>query len=217
MWDNPIPMEYTNSEHCMAEIDPIKVNETESFSPEWSLSFKNKMSSDKFNPEIYTPQNVTQLSVYVPVNPGLCEEKQTTNKKVLVNFHPGNLVSGSDSFSGRKPAQMLSSMILRDNETIIVNVRYSLGPLGLWHFDEIPHMDGTDYSPNKNGQKSSRFSNQLIHEAIVSLLWVQRYISKFGGDQNKVIISGASAGSSIAHIVDLVLTKRWFDYYKFES
>ncbi|KAH7117122.1 Alpha/Beta hydrolase protein [Dendryphion nanum] len=69
-----------------------------------------------------------------------------------------------------------------NNSMVIVNFNYRVGPYGFLASKEI--ADEKALSLN-NGLKDQR---QLLK-------WVQKHISKFGGDPNHVVLGGASAGA----------------------
>lgn len=67
---------------------------------------------------------------------------------------------------------------LIDRDVVIVTINYRLGPLGFLAL-------GTEQVPGNAGMK----------DQVLALKWVKKNILKFGGDKNKVTISGYSAGA----------------------
>lgn len=67
---------------------------------------------------------------------------------------------------------------LMDREVVTVSINYRLGALGFLAL-------GTKEVPGNAGMK----------DQVLALKWVQKNIKKFGGNKNKVTISGYSAGS----------------------
>jgi para-nitrobenzyl esterase len=94
---------------------------------------------------------------------------------VMVWIHGGALVWGSGSeYKGDE---------LTKRDVILVTVNYRLGPLGFFAHPEL--------SEENNGTSG----NQGYKDQIAALAWVNKNISKFGGDPNNVTIFGESAGS----------------------
>ena len=105
------------------------------------------------------------LSVYAP--------QKAQKLPVLVWIHGGGYGLGSGN-------EDLSSIINTNNNGFIgVAIQYRLGAFGFMSSDEI-HRFGT---PNAG-----------ILDQTFALQWVQSYIHLFGGDPNRVTISGESAG-----------------------
>lgn len=94
---------------------------------------------------------------------------------VMVWIHGGALVWGSGSeYKGDE---------LTKRDVILVTVNYRLGPLGFFAHPEL--------SEENNGTSG----NQGYKDQIAALAWINKNISKFGGDPNNVTIFGESAGS----------------------
>ncbi|CAH1789747.1 unnamed protein product [Owenia fusiformis] len=93
-----------------------------------------------------------------------------TNKlAVIVNIHGGGLTKGS----GNRGATALCLM----NNVLFVTMNYRLGPLGFF-------TTGDDNAPGNVG----------LLDQQMAIRWVKRYISKFGGDPNRITIMGDSGG-----------------------
>ena len=74
-------------------------------------------------------------------------------------------IPGGTFVVGSCEAQMYGPQVLLDRDIVLVGVNYRLGPLG-WlslETDEVP-------------------GNLGLHDQHRALLWVQRNISRFGGD-----------------------------------
>jgi len=94
---------------------------------------------------------------------------------ILVWFHGGGLSTGQ--------GDMYGPQFLIEYGIIIVTVNYRLGPLGQLSLDT---------------EKVS--GNQGLRDQVLALQWIQENIGYFGGDRDKVTISGESAGSwSVTH------------------
>ena len=68
---------------------------------------------------------------------------------------------------------------------VFVNFNYRVGAMGF-----MAHPELTEKSPHHQS------GNYAYLDQVAALQWIQRNISKFGGDPGKVIISGQSAGAS---------------------
>ena len=96
-------------------------------------------------------------------------------KPVLVWFHGGAfMVGGSNMYDGWQLAL--------EGDVIVVTVNYRLGVFGFVNFGEA--LDLPDIP-----------SNLGLRDHIAALQWVRDNIAVFGGDPDKVTISGESAGS----------------------
>lgn len=99
-------------------------------------------------------------------------------RPVMVWIHGGALTRGSSS------ERVYDGHALARKGVVLVSMNYRLGPLGY-----LAHPELTAESP----QHSS--GNYGVLDQIAALKWVQRNISKFGGDAGRVTIFGESAGS----------------------
>ncbi|KAJ8923397.1 hypothetical protein NQ315_001955 [Exocentrus adspersus] len=108
------------------------------------------------------------LNVYTTLKPG---DDTQIPLPVLVWIHGGGLISGSGASLFYNPQLFLHHNI------IIVTINYRLGPLGF-----LTTEDGV--IPGNLGLKDQHFALQ----------WVKKNIKLFGGDPEKVTISGESAG-----------------------
>lgn len=92
---------------------------------------------------------------------------------VFVYLHGGNNQTGNSlDFDGRM-------MVTRD-DCVVVSVNYRLGLLG---FQSLPAL-------TQNGQTG----NFALEDMAAALTWIQENIAEFGGDPNRVTVSGFSAG-----------------------
>lgn len=95
-------------------------------------------------------------------------------KPVFVHIHGGGFVIGSNSYDRTsRPTYIM------DHDVVYATLTYRLGALGFL-------STGTVDAPGNAGFK----------DQVLALKWIQDNIDRFGGDPNKVIISGHSAGSS---------------------
>lgn len=112
------------------------------------------------------------LSVYTPVEP----TDTTTKKPVMVWIHGGAFIGGSGHaplFDGTRLAAL--------GDIVVVALNYRLDVAGF-----LGGLTGTMAASGNAG---------LMDQA-AAMKWVQRNISKFGGDPTQVTIAGESAGAS---------------------
>ncbi|CAK1592680.1 unnamed protein product [Parnassius mnemosyne] len=122
--------------------------------------------------ELFKNENVgsldcLHLNIYVP-------NKATTRNRlpVLVWIHSGDFRVG---FAGRF---IHGPKFLVRKDIILVIINYRLGPYGFMCLN-TPDIPG----------------NQGLKDQLSALRWVKENIDAFGGDVNKITISGASAGA----------------------
>ncbi|XP_058124019.1 esterase E4-like [Anopheles ziemanni] len=89
---------------------------------------------------------------------------------VMVLIHSGSHVIGSGEVHGVD--------LLMENDVIVVTINYRLGVIGFLK-DEKNNITG----------------NYGLKDQLVALQWIQRYVSYFGGDPNRVTVMGHSAGA----------------------
>ncbi|XP_068084706.1 esterase FE4 isoform X3 [Anabrus simplex] len=94
----------------------------------------------------------------------------------MVWIHGGGYMFGSGNPDTYGPDYLV------DEGVVVVNVNYRLGVLGFLCLDD-PCAPG----------------NMGLKDQVVALRWVQKNISKFGGDPNNVTIFGESSGGSSVH------------------
>ncbi|KGO43537.1 Carboxylesterase, type B [Penicillium expansum] len=123
------------------------------------------------------------LDVYVPEK--VISKRRDGNGKsnpgapVLVYFQDGAYVSGSKS--DQNPSGLIATS-REDGSTgiIYVGVNYRLGVFG-W-------LSGQKF------QSEGGLPNAGLYDERLALEWVQRHITKFGGDPSRVTVMGVSAG-----------------------
>ncbi|XP_065346933.1 juvenile hormone esterase-like [Cloeon dipterum] len=96
------------------------------------------------------------------------------NLPVLVYYHGGGFLNGDES--DFRPDHIL------DRDVILVVPHYRLGTLGYLSMQN-------DLIPGNAG----------LLDSVEALRWIQSHISKFGGDPNRVTVSGQSTGSTLSH------------------
>ena len=124
-----------------------------------------------------TTEDCLYLNVFAPNRGG---KGHTKNLPVMVWLHGGGLTVGeSDDYNPDR---------LVDQGVIVVTVNYRLGYLG---FLAHPALSG-----ESNGEGSGNYG---LMDQQAALHWVQRNITKFGGDTDNVTIFGQSAGGLSVH------------------
>ncbi len=98
---------------------------------------------------------------------------------VLVFIHGGGFMTGGGSLPCYD-----GSVLARENGLVVVNISYRLGVFGFW--------PGAALGP----------ANLGLHDQVAALRWIHEAIACFGGDPERVAISGQSAGgfSVAAHL-----------------
>jgi len=123
------------------------------------------------NPPSGKSEDCLYLNVWTPA-------KSPMDKvPVLVWIYGGGFAFGATS------EPVYSGEALARKGVVLVSVAYRVGQLGF-----LAHPELSAESPNKVS------GNYGLSDMIAGLKWIQKNISKFGGDPNKVTIFGESAG-----------------------
>jgi para-nitrobenzyl esterase len=125
-----------------------------------------------------TSEDCLVLNIWTPA------KTAADNLPVMVWIHGGGLVEGSGSIDVYDGEELAKKGI------IVVSINYRLGILGFlahpWLTDESSHKASGDYG----------FMDQ-----VAALKWVKENIAAFGGNPQKVTITGQSAGSRSVHML----------------
>lgn len=105
------------------------------------------------------------------------------NLPVLVFIHGGGNQQGSSSEQNAGTYMYFGKNMSERGNSVIVTIQYRLGPLGF-----LVHPGLESENPNNIA------GNYAVMDQILALNWVKNNISNFGGDANKVMIFGESAG-----------------------
>jgi para-nitrobenzyl esterase len=129
-----------------------------------------------WTPEFMNQTKVSEDCLYLNI---WTPAKSASDKLgVFVYFHGGGFGEGSGSIAAYNGEGLAKKGI------IVVNVNYRLGALGF-----LAHPELTAESPNHAS------GNYGLLDMIAALKWVKANIEAFGGDPNRVCISGQSAGA----------------------
>jgi para-nitrobenzyl esterase len=125
-----------------------------------------------------TSEDCLFLNLWTPA------ELASDSLPVLIWIHGGGFREGSGSIDVYDGEELAKKGI------IVVTINYRLGVLGFlahpWLTAESPHQASGNYG----------FMDQ-----VAALNWVQENIAAFGGDPEKVTISGQSAGARSVHVL----------------
>ncbi len=116
-----------------------------------------------------------------------------SNLPVMVFIHGGGNKQGSASEVNGGTEMFFGKNLSEKGNAVVVTIQYRLGPLG---FLVHPGLE----SENANGVAG----NYAVMDQILALTWVKNNIVNFGGDPNKVMIFGESAGG--LNVGNLLLT-----------
>ncbi|XP_017476558.1 PREDICTED: venom carboxylesterase-6-like [Rhagoletis zephyria] len=125
----------------------------------------------KAGSSIQGSEDCLYLNVYRPLNVGY------KKLPVLFYLYAGGFSSGSASPQAQGPEYFMDT-----DEVILVIPAYRLGPFGFLSTND-------EEMPGNFGLKDQN----------LALKWIQKYISAFSGDPDRVTIFGNSAGAAAAH------------------
>jgi para-nitrobenzyl esterase len=123
-----------------------------------------------------TPPKVSEDCLYL--NIWTSAKRVGESLPVIVWIHGGGFRNGSASM----PLYWGDQLARRG--VIVVTVAYRLGPLGFLALPELTRESSSGSSGNYG-----------LMDQLAALRWVQRNISAFGGDPNRVTIAGQSSGA----------------------
>ncbi|CAG7652650.1 carboxylesterase/lipase family protein [Paenibacillus allorhizosphaerae] len=104
---------------------------------------------------------------------------EQANRPVLVNIHGGGFVAGTG-------AEFAGLTFAKQDNIVCVSLNYRLGALGFLHLGDLL------------GDAYQTSGNNGILDIVAALKWVKENISCFGGDPNRITVSGVSAGAKCA-------------------
>lgn len=106
----------------------------------------------------------------------------TVDRPVLVFIHGGGHQQGSASEELAPGVPLYDGAVLASRgDAVVVTIQYRLGPFG---YLALPAIAGDD----------GHAGNWGLLDQIAALEWVQRNVERFGGDPERVLVFGESAG-----------------------
>ncbi len=141
------------------------------------------LQADRFSPLSHQPvqwggndrvqsEDCLTLNIWSP-------DLEQAERPVLVDIHGGGFTTGTGAdFKGFTFAE-------RDN-MVCVSFNYRLGALGFLYLGDLL------------GEAYLTSGNNGILDIVAALRWIKENISAFGGDPNRITISGGSAGAKCA-------------------
>ncbi len=111
---------------------------------------------------------------------------------VLVWVHGGAFVFGANTDRYAAIANLVHESIRLNNPVVVVSINYRLNYFGFLAHDQI-------LKANSLAQSAGGCGNWGLYDQRVAFEWVQKYISAFGGDPERVTAIGHSAGSISLH------------------
>jgi para-nitrobenzyl esterase len=128
------------------------------------------------NPTIVGNEDCLYLNVWTP-------QTGAGSRPVMVFIHGGGNQQGSASEENGGTQMFFGKNLSQRGNAVVVTIQYRLGPLG---FLVHPGLE----PENTNGVSG----NYAVLDQILALQWVRNNIANFGGDPNKVMVFGESAG-----------------------
>jgi para-nitrobenzyl esterase len=118
------------------------------------------------------------------LNVWTAEKSQNKRRPVMVFLYGGGFVEGAGSVA------VYDGTHLASHGVIVVNLNYRVGPLGFLVHPELTKESGHGSSGNYG-----------LLDQIAALQWVHKNIAAFGGDPDRVMIFGQSAGASSVYVL----------------
>ncbi len=187
-WREPQPLEnWSGIKDCTSYTHSAYQSAAE----EWRTDIPTPYGKEFNIRKEETPsEDCLYLNVWMPINALEQEEKLP----VLCIIHGGGFESGSGGIP------VLEGTNLANEGIVVVTVNYRLGIFGFFAHPEL-----TEESPLHTS------GNYELLDQICALHWIQDNIGSFGGDFEKVTVSGESAGSiSVNALYESPLAKGLF-------
>lgn len=125
------------------------------------------------NPNQQVAEDCLYLNVFVRADSYL--NRKNSLKPILLWIHGGGYVSGSGASTDGYTLAALK-------DVIVVSINYRLGPFGFMY---MPDTDAT--------------GNQGFLDQHMAMQWVHDNADRFGGDRDRITISGTSAGAAFVN------------------
>ncbi len=165
--------------------------------PQPVASWQGVYNADRKGPECIQPLRAHNINHYFG-------EEPTSEDCLFLNiWTPPNAAEGGDlpvivyiygggSTIGSSGMALYGGEEVARRGAIFVNFNYRVGAMGF-----MAHPDLTAESPNRAS------GNYGYLDQIAALRWVQRNIAAFGGDPDKVVIAGQSAGAGSVSLLQI--------------
>jgi para-nitrobenzyl esterase len=157
--------------------------------PQPVLPWAGERRAQTFGPDCMqvrdsAPRGVTSAEDCLYVNVWKPSERSAQKHPVMVWIYGGGFVNG-----GGSSADCDGSAFARDG-IVLVSFNYRLGNFGFFAHPALT-------AENPQGP----LGNYALMDQVAALKWVQRNISRFGGDPGNVTIFGESAGGLSVHVL----------------
>ncbi|KAL2684526.1 hypothetical protein Neosp_005604 [[Neocosmospora] mangrovei] len=119
-------------------------------------------------------------------------DAETTRLPVLIWIHGGGFIDGASTDPVCDPSRLVLRSLSNKTPLIAVSINYRLGIFGFGASSDMLAAQGSD-SPLKG-------LNFGLYDQKLALIWVQRNIAAFRGDNTKITIMGHSAGGISCHL-----------------
>ncbi|KAJ5341450.1 hypothetical protein N7541_010574 [Penicillium brevicompactum] len=117
---------------------------------------------------------------------------KTAQLPVLIWIHGGGFVNGAGTDPTTDPTRLVLRSLSNKTPFIAVSINYRLGIFGFGASSDMITAQDSD-SPIKG-------VNFGLYDQKLALIWVNRNITAFGGDNTKITIMGQSAGGISCHL-----------------
>ncbi|CAG9953497.1 unnamed protein product, partial [Clonostachys rosea f. rosea IK726] len=161
--------EYDGSTIDATKVGPQALSDPLSCEAEYSV-FQQSLPHQPFD---ISDRDCLHLTITIP--------REAKDLPVFIFIHGGSFTIGSNAWPQYDQTRLVRQGVEMGMPFIGVGVNYRVGVPGFLTSAELRRAG---YKPN-NGIRDQR----------AALMWVQRFISGFGGDPNKVTLAGQSAGA----------------------
>ena len=131
-------------------------------------------------------EDCLNLNIYLP-EAALNDPKELF--PVVLNIHGGAFFAGSND-----DELLQGEYFAQEQNIILIQANYRLAAFGFWYLEDA----------DENGYQT----NWGLLDQRLAMEWTQKYIAGFGGDPNRVTITGCSAGGQSV-IMHTTLEESW--------
>ncbi|KAG0664274.1 hypothetical protein C6P46_001738 [Rhodotorula mucilaginosa] len=145
--------------------------------------------SDGPHEEFLGHEDCLKVNVFSPM-----QRPNATLLPVMVWIHGGGFVSGTSSEENYHPRELLDRAIDLEQPFVFTSFNYRLGALGLSASPPEPGAPPT--APHIPTRPASELDlNVAFKDQLMALEWIRDHIAQFGGDPDKIVLVGHSAGA----------------------